>query len=64
MITPDEKIKLENRLKACETVKDIFDVVEHMYDIKSCKLGVLTKPEFIKGIIKAINLTNPKRRNV
>lgn len=48
------------QLDECKSVKEMFEVLEKNYDLKTCAPGQITKPIFIKGILKGIKLVNPK----
>jgi len=62
MITSTEKKQLETDLKQFDNVGDVIGYLNQRYDLKRAKLGILTKPQFIDGMIKAINTLNPPKR--
>jgi len=62
MLTNTEKEKIITDLKKVETVKQAFDYINANYEIENCNLGFVSKPLFIEGLIKSINLLNPKKR--
>ena len=63
MITSAEKKQLESDLKHFDNVGDVLTYLNSKYDLKKAKLGIMTKPQFIDGMIKAINTLNPPKRN-
>jgi len=62
MLTPTEKKKLTTDLNQFDNIHDIFKYLESNYDLKKAKLGIITKPMFSNGIIKAIEAVNPPRK--
>jgi hypothetical protein len=53
---------IQQQLDACNSIADMFAVLEKNYDLKSCKPGAITKPIFIKGILAGIKLVNPTEK--
>ena len=62
MLTSQEKEKIIFDLKKVETVKQAFDYINTNFEIENCNIGFVAKPLFIEGLIKSINLLNPKKR--
>jgi hypothetical protein len=62
MLTPAQKNKIIEDCKKLETVKQAFDYMNSEFEIENCTLGYVAKPLFIEGLIKSINLLNPKKR--
>lgn len=62
MITNSEKIELIKKLNTLHSPEEVLNYIIENYDLKSARLGVTTKPLFIDGTIKALNLVGAKRK--
>lgn len=56
-----EEEKLISDLKKFDNVGDIMNYLSSRYNLKTAKLGMLTKPEYIKGVVKAIKTLKPEK---
>lgn len=61
MLNSKEKIAITEQLKKCKTAGEAFTWLATNYDLDGVVLGTISKPLLIDGLIKAINLTNPKK---
>jgi hypothetical protein len=59
MVKPNDLKDVEILLGNCKTVQQMFDVLQRKFDLHRCEPGMISKPLFIKGIIKGIQLVNP-----
>lgn len=62
MISDAEKKKLEYDLNKCQTVGEVFEYLVQTYQVEQTKLTPITKPLMVKGLIQAIQFTNPRKR--
>lgn len=46
----------------CKTVQEMFAVLDANFDLKNCSPGMITKPIFVKGILKGIDLVKPTKK--
>ena len=60
MLNPNQEKQLEQNLKECENVQEMFNLLSNTFDLRNCKPGSITKPAFISGIMKGIKMLNPK----
>ena len=63
MLTPEEKKKLTTELNQFDNIEDMLIYLNTRYDLKKAKLGIVTKPMFVNGILKAIEAAKPPKRN-
>jgi hypothetical protein len=61
-LTPTEKQKLESDLKACDSVAQMFDVLDRTFDLAKCRPGAITKTTFITGMMKGVTMLNPSKK--
>lgn len=64
MLTPSEKIDLKAKLSKTSTVGEALKMLGDLYDLDNARLNAITKDLYIDGIIKAVNLINPKKKQV
>lgn len=62
MLSPQELKNIETVLKSCKNVQQMFEVLEKNFDLENCEPGAIAKPAFITGILKGIQMLNPKKR--
>ncbi len=63
MISPQITRDTEILLKDCKNVQEMFIVLSKKFDLESCQPGAIAKPQFISGIIKGIQMLNPKLKS-
>jgi hypothetical protein len=56
------KEQFERQLNTCKNLREIFETCNTWYEIENCKLGIVSKPLIVKGIISALTILNPKER--
>lgn len=52
------KNELKNRLNKCETVSEMFALLNDTFELNT-KVGMMSKPLFVGGVIKGIEMINP-----
>jgi len=57
-----EKQKITYELNKCQTVGEVLECLVQNYQVENTKLTPITKPLMVKGLIQAIQFTNPKKR--
>jgi len=62
MLTPFEKKELREKLVSLNNVDDMFKELGRQFDLKETKPGSLTKPLFVDGILKGIDMLNPPKK--
>jgi predicted transcriptional regulator len=62
MLLPAEKNKIIEDTKQMKTVKEVFDYLNAKFETENTTIGMVAKPLFVDGLIKCINLLNPKKR--
>jgi hypothetical protein len=60
MLSSNEKKILSDNLKDCKNVQEMFNLLSNTFDLRGCEPGAIAKPLFISGILKGIDLVNPK----
>jgi hypothetical protein len=64
MISVQEKKDLKTALDKCNNINEMFDLLSAVFDLDNAKLNFVTKPLFIEGILKGIDLANPNKRKL
>jgi predicted anti-sigma-YlaC factor YlaD len=59
MLPPNETKIIEQHLKECKNVQEMFNLLSNTFDLRACEPGSIAKPMFISGIMKGIKLINP-----
>ena len=60
MLNQNQKAILHKGLSECKSVQEMFNLLSNTFDLKECKPGAVSKPLFIMGILKGIDLVDPK----
>jgi hypothetical protein len=55
---------LREKLNSCETIGDMLKVLQLRYDLHNCKVGFLSKPLVVNGLISSFKMLNPKIKSV
>ncbi len=54
--------ELKTLLKSCDTLQDVFSILENTYQLDKARLGIMSRPLIIEGIIKAVKILNPPEK--
>ena len=57
-LTPQQEKELEAELKKCESIAEMFDVIDHRFQLSKCKPGNIVKAGFISKTIKGLKDLN------
>jgi hypothetical protein len=60
MLSNGQKKILSDNLSECKNVQEMFNLLSNTFDLKGCSPGMISKPVFISGILKGIDLVDPK----
>lgn len=52
------KNEFKRRLEKCSTVSEMLHVANEMFETNT-KLGIVSKPLFITGMVKGLEMVNP-----
>ena len=61
-MTSIEEKQITADLSKFDNVGDMNTYLSNRYDFKQAKLGFISKPEYIKGIIKVLKTFNPPKK--
>lgn len=62
MLSQQEKQRIKSDLSQYDNIGDMFVYLERNYDLKQAKIGFLTKPLYIDGVIKALEMFKPPKK--
>lgn len=58
--TPEQRKKIESELNSCNSMAEIFAVLNKNFDLKNCKPGMITKRAVITGLTNTVlPMVNP-----
>lgn len=61
-MNPNAKKQLDQELKICNSIADIFRVLGKFYDLENCKPGLITKSIMISKLQDGVKFVNAKPR--
>lgn len=56
-----DKEEIEEELKLCNTLNEVFDVLDKYYDLDQ-RMGIISKSILIPNVNKIIRITGAKKR--
>lgn len=62
MLNQQEKNQIRADLSKYDNIGDMFTYLNSKYDLSRAKLGFLTKPKYIDGVITSIEILNPPKK--
>lgn len=60
---PELMTQVQNRMNKADTIGQMFDILSDVYDLKTAKVGIITKTIIVNNIVTAIRTINPDVKN-